>query len=58
MQRLMTRYFAKWVKKERLATDTLSRTIEALVNDKHEGDLGQGVFKQRIARVGQGKRGA
>ena len=54
----MSRYFARWVKKELISATVIHHTVAELCQGLHDGNLGQHVFKKRIAREGQGKRGA
>ncbi|MBK2027413.1 type II toxin-antitoxin system RelE/ParE family toxin [Allofrancisella guangzhouensis] len=48
--------FAKWAKKEKVTYKDLSKTADEVVNGLHDGDLGAGCYKKRIAIKGKGKR--
>lgn len=49
--------FAKFAKKEDLADSVLCEVIGEMTKGIIHAELGGGVFKQRVARSGQGKRG-
>jgi len=49
--------FARFARKARLLDDQLWRSIEDIGRGLVDADLGGGVIKQRIARVGGGKSG-
>jgi hypothetical protein len=53
----MTRDFARFARKARLADRSLSEAAKAVTDGRWDADLGGGVFKQRIARDGAGKSG-
>jgi hypothetical protein len=53
----MTRDFACFARKARLADRSLSEAAKAVTDGRWDADLGGGVFKQRIARDGAGKSG-
>ncbi|MCW1966749.1 MAG: type II toxin-antitoxin system RelE/ParE family toxin [Anaerolineae bacterium] len=57
MQRLITRAARKWALKEKLSDSTLLAVIQELELGKSVVDLGSGLFKVRVARLGQGKSG-
>ena len=50
-----TRPFARFFRKAGLARAALLQAAEAVKEGHFDADLGGGVFKQRIARVGGGK---
>ncbi len=50
--------FNRWAKKEGITDSLLKTAIAELVNGLFEANLGGGIYKKRIARTGQGKRGA
>ena len=53
-----TRWFARWARKEGLGDKALCRAVEEMSNGLYEANLGGNLFKKRIARPGQGKRGS
>ena len=52
-----TRTFDRWARKV-LADDELCVAASEIEQGRYEADLGSGLCKKRIARVGQGKSGA
>lgn len=52
------RFFQQWSTTEGLTNDTLKTVIVELNNGLHDGNLGSGLYKKRIAMSGQGKRGS
>ena len=52
-----TRWFARWARKERLGDQAICEAVEEMSAGLYETDLGGNLFKKRIARQGQGKRG-
>jgi len=52
----MIREFEKWSKKEMLRDIILYDTALEVSKGLHDGDLGSGCFKKRIAIKGKGKR--
>lgn len=48
--------FDKWAKKEKVTYNDLSEMANEVVNGLHDGDLGAGCYKKRIAIKGRGKR--
>lgn len=55
--KLMTRSFARFVRKERISRPALAQAIARLSEGSVDADLGGGLFKQRVARPGQGRSG-
>jgi hypothetical protein len=53
----MTKGFARFARKARLASDCLQAAAADVAAGDHDADLGGGVFKQRVARRGGGKSG-
>ena len=53
----MTKPFAKFVTRERIASADLIKAIWLAEAGSIDADLGGGVIKQRIARQGEGKSG-
>jgi RelE toxin of RelE / RelB toxin-antitoxin system len=49
--------FARFQRKEGLRDDALCKAIGNVAAGLVDADLGRGLFKQRVARPGQGKRG-
>ena len=47
--------FARFQRKERIADASLAMAIRGAVDGLIDADLGGGLIKQRVARVGQGK---
>jgi len=54
---LKTRTFARWAKREGLADVELAGAASEMKEGLIDARLGGGVFKKRIAKRGQGKRG-
>ncbi len=52
-----TRWFDRWAHKQGLDDLSLCKAVEEMVAGLYDADLGSGLFKKRIARPGQGKRG-
>ncbi|MFN6487289.1 MULTISPECIES: type II toxin-antitoxin system RelE/ParE family toxin [unclassified Nostoc] len=52
-----TRWFDRWARKEGLNDLSLCTAVNEMTAGLYEADLGGGLFKKRIARSGQGKRG-
>ncbi|WP_445628136.1 type II toxin-antitoxin system RelE/ParE family toxin [Nostoc sp. DSM 114167] len=52
-----TRWFDRWARKEGLNDLSLCAAVNEMMAGLYEADLGGGLFKKRIARSGQGKRG-
>jgi hypothetical protein len=52
-----SRVFAQFCRKQRLADAALCGTLSRMLAGAIDANLGGGVFKQRIARPGQGKSG-
>jgi len=57
MRLFKTKFFSKWAKQEGLADASLCSAAQEMNNGLFDAVLGGGVFKKRIARQGQGKRG-
>lgn len=55
--KLMTRSFARFVRRERIPRPALAQAIARLGEGSVDADLGGGLFKQRAARPGQGRSG-
>lgn len=52
-----TRSFARWTRKEGLGDKALFQAVREMSEGLYEANLGGNLFKKRIARPGQGKRG-
>ena len=50
--------FAKFAKKQKISDEKLREVVKEMEGGIIHADLGGNVFKQRIARDGQGKRGS
>ena len=52
-----TRAFSRWMRKSKVIDATLIKAIDEMSEGLIDADLGQHVFKKRIAIAGRGKRG-
>lgn len=52
-----TRTFARWMKREGLADGDLREAVTEMQAGLIDARLGGGLFKKRVARSGEGKRG-
>ena len=52
-----TRWFDRWARKEGLSTASLCAAVNEMSDGLIDADLGGGLVKKRIGRLGQGKRG-
>lgn len=52
------RHFARWARKEGLSDLLLRTVITEMMLGLYDADLGGGLYKKRVARAGEGKRGA
>src|SRR5689334_9302635 len=50
-----TRWFDRWARKQGLTDSSLCAAVCEITTGLYEADLGGGLLKKRIARVGQGK---
>ena len=57
MRIFKTKALARFTKRERISDPSLTEAIANAERGLVDADLGGGVIKQRVARVGQGKRG-
>jgi hypothetical protein len=55
MWKLSVKPFYKWQKSKKISDTSLMKAIQDFNNDLASVDLGSGLHKLRIARVGQGK---
>lgn len=51
------RRFQQWAKQESLKDTVLKKAVDELMAGLHDGNLGSGLYKKRIAMPGGGKRG-
>ena len=51
------RKFDKWARAEGVADASLCKAIDEMKAGLFDADLGGGLFKKRVARIGQGKSG-
>ena len=52
-----TRWFDRWARKEGLSTASLCAAVNEMSDGLIDADLGGGLVKKRIGRLGQGKSG-
>jgi hypothetical protein len=52
-----TRWFNRWAHKQGLDDVSLCTAVDEIIAGLYDADLGSGLFKKRIARPGEGKRG-
>ena len=57
MNKLKTKWIAKWAKKNRISDEQLIVAIDDLENNLSSSNLGSGLFKVRVASQGGGKSG-
>jgi hypothetical protein len=50
-----TRWFDRWARKQGLPAPSLCAAVREMTEGLYDADLGGGLFKKRIARIGQGK---
>jgi len=48
--------FVRWARKEKLDDLSLCNAVQEMKNGLYDADLGGGLVKKRVARLGQGKR--
>lgn len=48
--------FVRWARKEKLDDLSLCTAVQEMKNGLYDADLGGGLVKKRVARLGQGKR--
>lgn len=58
MRIFKNRYFHKWAKAEGLKDTVLRKAVDELEGGLETVSLGSGLYKKRVMRQGQGKRGA
>jgi hypothetical protein len=52
------KYFLKWAHLEGLEDEVLRKAVDEMESGLYEANLGGGLYKKRVMRKGQGKRGA
>ena len=52
------RHFQQWLKSEKLTDRALIKAVDEINSGLHDGNLGSGLYKKRIAMPGRGKRGS
>jgi len=52
-----TKVFGRFARKEGIRDQKLADAIREIEKGLHDGDLGGGLIKKRVARAGEGKRG-
>jgi hypothetical protein len=57
MRILKSRSFHRWARKEGISNETLLEAIDEVSAGLIDADLGGGLIKKRMARMGGGKRG-
>ena len=58
MKQLMTKYFSKWLSKQKVSKKDLSAALSELQAGYFEASLGGHLYKKRIRFEGQGKSGS
>ncbi|MDR2892849.1 MAG: type II toxin-antitoxin system RelE/ParE family toxin [Deltaproteobacteria bacterium] len=57
MRIFKNRWFARFARREAIPDEMLCEAVKQIEAGHHDADLGAGVFKQRIARSGEGQSG-
>ena len=57
MRIFKNKYFTRFARKEAISDDALCEAAKQLAAGNYDADLGAGVFKQRVARPGEGQSG-
>jgi len=57
MLKFKTKWFDKWTKRNNVSDGELLKTLENITNNLGTADLGNGLYKTRMPRLGQGKSG-
>jgi hypothetical protein len=52
-----TKWFGRFARKEGIRDQKLAEAVREVEKGLHDGDLGGGLVKKRLARAGEGKRG-
>jgi len=57
MRIFKNKWFARFARKEAIANESLREAVKLIEAGNYDADLGAGVFKQRVARPGEGQSG-
>ena len=57
MRVFKTKWFARFAQKESISDQKLAEAVREVEKGLHDGDLGGGLLKKRLARAGKGKSG-
>ena len=57
MRVFKTKWFSRFARNESLSNKKLAEAVREIEAGLHDGDLGGGIIKKRMARAGEGKRG-
>jgi hypothetical protein len=57
MRVFKNRWFARFARKEAISDESLCEAVKQIEAGNYDADLGAGVFKQRVARPGEGQSG-
>jgi len=55
MRIFKTKWFVRFTRKEAISDESLREAVKQIEAGNYDADLGAGVFKQRIARPGEGQ---
>jgi len=58
MRIFKTKIFSKWSKKVKISDEALIKAIEEIENGLTDANLGNNIYKKRVATQGRGKRGS
>ncbi len=56
MKIYLYRHFAKWRKTKDISNEMLKKAIQEIESGLFDADLGEGLYKKRMAKIGKGKR--
>ena len=57
MRIFKNKWFSRFMRKESISDESLHEAVKRIEEGNYDADLGSGVFKQRIARPGEGQSG-
>ena len=57
MRIFKNKWFVRFARKEAISDESLLEAVKRIAAGNYDADLGAGVFKQRIARLGEGQSG-
>lgn len=57
MRVFKTKWFSRFARNESLSNKKLAEAVREIEAGLHDGDLGGGIIKKRMARAGESKRG-